>query len=424
MDFTHQELEQKELRHYVWHRNQGNLVIIVIDDECFHARRDYEQLFDPQLAIFSLLREQILGWPDTRAIGFFQLVKTETEANKVLEVIHQWLNQIATSNTQVYFLVDVLYGEGVAESARYTIKELTNSYSQNHIAYLTKAGTPQKLVLPGYTAFQKAEQTTYLGRHGVLRPDLMSFFGKGQHTDGITNDAIQLYARAWEAGWRVEGWGHDCLQDPYADQFKALENWLGIPRKTLYYSPDEAESAKSLMIWKGEDLWEKPPWLARDRRQIQGTVLNAVLKKLEIPLSETNGIPDDEFITMPCVPSFPFLVSLRSFLWRCQQEDAQVKEMRFFKLGQNPQLNVFRIRLQLNDFYRFARSFWGLERRGAFTSLLRDLTHCKTHQLTGISTRTIVKDYMRLFRDGTDLPVVAVEIVPQDQINLIWSVEK
>ena len=97
MDFTYEELAQKELRHYVWHRNQGNLVIIVIDDECFHVRRDYKQLFDPQLAIFSLLRDQILSWSDTRAIGFFQLVKTEPEANKVLEVIHQWLNQIATS---------------------------------------------------------------------------------------------------------------------------------------------------------------------------------------------------------------------------------------------------------------------------------------------------------------------------------------
>ena len=425
MGFKFKTLYLGETEHYVWQRDIGNLVIVVIDDQCGIALADPDKVLILDQAVLPLLRKHVCSWEDTRAIGFFRLMGSKTGADKVLEFIHQkWLDEISDSDTRVYFLVDVLYGDGVGVAIPHIIEKLAKSYlyPQANIAYLTRGGTPVLVSLPsGYTIFQKGDEAGWAQTHKNLSPELMSFFGKGMHADGVIDAAIRFYATPWKAGWNGEGWDHDYLEDKKknSDQLRALVEWLGesvLIDDLVPQSSDKTESAKSLMIWHGEDLWEKenPPWKARDRRRIKGKVLNAVLKKLDIPF---DPIPDDKSVTMPCVPCFPFLVSLRSFLQRCKKEEIEVSKMYFFQLGENPQVNIFRLVLPLKDPSMLAKKLLGLERTGAFTSSLRDVPHCRTSELTS----TEGKDYMRLFTEGTELPVVAVEIGP-GQINLIWSV--
>ena len=416
MEFDFKTLFLGFTEHYVWHRDTGNLVIIVIDDECGVACKNSDNLLDPQLAILPQLREVVCMWSETRAIGFFRLMDTTQDADEVLQLIHEWLKAITFSDTQVCFLVDFLYGGTVSVASNHTIKELTCLYPQNPIAYLTRAGaSPTVPLLPGYTVFQKAQHADYVLQHGKFRPDLMSFFGKGRHEDTIIADAIEFYAKPWEENWTEDGWHHDRLQETDSAQLRALAEWLGssISINELHKSPHEGESAKSLMIWKAEDLWEEPPWEGGIRRSIQGNVLNAALEKFGMPFS----VPKEKAITMPCVPCFPFLVSLRNFLWFCVKEEdrADVEKIRFSNWGENPQVNMISLMLPLKNSARLAKKFFGIERQGTFTNALIDVTHCRTDGLRSDG------DYMRLFSEGTELPVVAVEIVP-NQINLIWSV--
>ena len=365
--------------------------------------------------------------PDTHAIGFFPLAEDEEGADKVLEYIQEWFKEIGTEDTRVHFLVNVMSGndDNPELAYRHTRDRLECLFKPEQVRALTAAGGVLEALDPDIDIVKSIEAAHIL-KHEKFSPKLLSFFGKGLHKNEIIDDAIQLYARAWEENWHPQGWDHDYLQGNKRNSphLQALAEWLGDSvsiNDLVSNETDQTESAKSLMIWHEADLWGKegPPWKARERRRIKGKVLNAVLRKLEIPLSDTNPIPDERLITMPCVPCFPFLVSLRGFLWRCEEEEDEisVSEMCFFQLGENPQVNIFRLVLPLRDPAMLAKKFFGMEekRAGAFTDSLRDLTRCRTDGLMGHG------DYMPLFTEGTESPVVAVEIAPK-QINLIWSV--
>ena len=175
--------------HHVWQRDPlaGNRVIVVIDDECGVARQNSKDILDPQLSILPLLRETACQWQETRAIGFFRLMGTKDGADKVLKLIDEWLEGITDSNTQIYFLVDLLYGQGIAVAANHMIEKLTSSYShsEERIAYLTRAAARKSdvenedestMLLPGYKAFRKAPLADYtIEKTGKFRPDLMKF---------------------------------------------------------------------------------------------------------------------------------------------------------------------------------------------------------------------------------------------------------
>ena len=414
-------------KHFVWEREllTGNLVIVVIDDECQVAVADPDDVLILDQAVLPHLRKHACSWEETRAIGFFRLMGSKAGAAEVLEFIHKrWLDKITDSDTQVYFLVDILYGDGVGVAVPHIMEKLTKSYlyPQACIAYLTRGGNSVLVDLPDVcTTFLKGDEAGWAQTHKSLSPKLMSFFGRGMHADSIIADAIQFYAQAWEASWKKESWHHDRFEETDSDQLRILAEWLGnsISIDYLYRSPNKGESAKSLMIWKPDHLWEDPPWKANDRRPIQGKILNAIMKKLKIPLT----VSETEFITPPCVPCFPFLVSLRNFLWRCQKEAVEISKIDFFKDGENPQENMLRLLLEDNEVcHALAERFFsigkhGTREPGALTRSLRDLTHCRTPELIGGEAR----DYMRLFREGTELPVVDVKF-DSCQINLIWHV--
>ena len=184
MSFTSETRYIGRIPHFVWYRDTGNLVIVVIDDECGYACQNPDNLLDPQLAILPLLREVACSWEETRAIGFFRLMDTRSSADKVLELIDEWLDEITEPDTRVYFLVDALYGPGFGVASNHTIERLTSSYSypKDHIAYLTRAGAGPVDFLSGYKQFRKAQQADYVLdrrrrnlRPEQFRPDMMSF---------------------------------------------------------------------------------------------------------------------------------------------------------------------------------------------------------------------------------------------------------
>ena len=413
-----------EIDNFVWCRNLGDLIIVVIDDNHHRVDNGDPESLDHDEGPLSLLLDQACKWPDTRAIGFFLLPPSPEDSDTILECIQNWLEGVGTSD-RVYFLVDALYGSPGAQdfqTANRLMERLVKLYP-DRAAYFTQAGVGRALerkLVKGPKRFRKGDQVEQLSQ------GLMSFFGKGWHKDRFINDAIQFYAKAWEPNWHPQGWAHDYLEGKNRDSphLQALTEWLGDSVSIddlVSNNTDQTESAKSLMIWHEGDLWgkENPPWKARGRRSIKGKVLNAVLENLGIPLSKTNGISDEGLITMPCVPCFPFLVSLQGFLWCCEEEEDKisVSELCFFQLGKKPQVNVFRLVLPLKEPVMLAKKFFGIgeERSGAFTNSLRNLTCCRTDGLMGHG------DYMPLFTNGTESPVVAVEIAP-GQINLIWSV--
>ncbi|MCY3740528.1 MAG: hypothetical protein OXH00_05865 [Candidatus Poribacteria bacterium] len=420
------ELEDQKRSSHVWSRDSGDLVIVVIDDEYNTAKRPSSSV-PPDAKALPLLREMAHNISETRAIGFFPLAQDEKGANKVLDHIQKWLEDLDfDESVKVRFLIDII-GLGETEVASpHTVGKLTElSYSRDQIAHFTRAGGNE--VRHTVEDFVKGTEVLDMEFQKRFSPKFESFLGIDYyHTDKNINAAIQFYAKAWKSSWQPKGWAHDYLEgrNRYSPHLQALAEWLGDSVSIddlVSNETDQTESAKSLMIWHEANLWEmeNPPWKARDRRRIKGKVLNAVLRKLGIPLSDTNPIPDEGLITMPCVPCFPLFVSLRGFLWRCEEEEEEisVSELCFFQSGETPQVNVFRLVLPLRDPLMLAKKFFGIEeeRAGAFTNSLRDLTYCRTDGLEGHG------DYMPLFTNGTESPVVAVEIAPK-QINLIWSV--
>ena len=185
MSFEHEELRLGRVTNFVWERDplMGNLVIVVIDDQCQLAMANPENSDEVPIleaAALSRLREYACSWEKTRAIGFFRLMASVDNADKVLELIHKWLDKITDSDTQVYFLVDALYSDAkVGVAVPHIMRELTELYPpRNRIAYLTKGGNPVLGDLPpGYTIFQKGSVADWAQRHEELSPDMMSFFG-------------------------------------------------------------------------------------------------------------------------------------------------------------------------------------------------------------------------------------------------------
>lgn len=459
MDFDYEELPLKvdgddklcqTWDHKVSGNPVGNLVIVVIDDEYQTARRSPALLGNNLQMVFPLLRVAASKLPEIRAIGFFPLAKDKNGANVVLECIQNWIDTVKEDHTQVYFLLDQYSSDGTDIASRHTVDCLTKTkkHPQQCIAALTTAGFSGDF-LSADRNFVKANVARYIrdSPEAEFSPKLREFFGIEDklHRDSIISETIQFYAKPWKEKWDPNFWCHNQLNQK-SKHLEELSEWLNVSIDDLVYNKStNTDSAKSLMIWKDKELWEDPPWMARDRRSIQGNVFNAVLKKFEI--IGDNLFQDDESIIMPCVPCFPFLVTLKSFLWCCKEEGTPVRKIQFFKLGESPQANILRLILPLKDSAKdFVASFRGLARQGVTVKSLTNLTYCKTDKLEDNET------YMQLFK-GTDFPVVSVEIAPYwesrdnrglgqiipcqahspqelsddnrelGQINLIWSVK-
>ena len=421
MSFRDKKLPQGFTSHYVYERGTGNRVIVVIDDECGEAMKDPSDVNFLHQRVLPLLRKYACQTSYIRAIGFFRLFSDESSADDTLAIIRDWVAEVTDSSTQVYFLLDVLYGENPALAAPHIVKKLTippYSYPRDHIAYLTQGAPP--IGLPEvYDTFLKVFEAEHLENHEVFSPKLMSFLGIDLHENELINGAIQFYANPWEARWPGEGWAHDELQNKCSDHLRALADWLKIDVNDLC-DWQEGQSAKSLMIWvptkSNDSLWGT-------RRRIQGEVLKAAMEKLKIPVSKTAPIPE-ESIKMPCTPCLPFLISLRSFLSSCEKHEkpVPVKEIQF---RQDDKHCGFRLILKksledpdgLKNRYCNIKSKPGKHPLGEhpLAKALVELTYCITDGLEDVG-----RYYMRLFTEGTERSVIEVKEINEDYIELIW----
>ena len=399
---------------YLYSRDSGDFVVVVIDDECHAAPRESEHT-PRDYMVLPLLREQAETYSQIQAIGFFPLAKDVTGADKVLKCMIEWINNFS-DGTRVYFLVDVIFGYGdgtTVDAAPHTIKQLTKTYHypSTRIAYFSRAGISRDEMEGKYRIISKSDVASSIQDNQRFSLDLRLFFGM-LHDDEVINDTIQFYTKAWQAGWEPEGWVHNELENKCSDHLQALADWLGDSIDVGYlYNWQQGESAKCLMMWLETDLWA-------ELRQIQRTVLNAVLEKL---LPSTKICPlEAESIVMPCTPCFPFLVSLRSFLLRCHDEDAAVSEIRFI-----PDVKKCTLRLIINleNHQNFENRFRETHCKykksppdeHPFTRSLIYLIYCMTEGIANYEGR----DHMRLFTEGTKDPAVQVGI-EADYIDLIW----
>ena len=418
---------------YVWSRDSGNLVIVVIDDFWDNCLDCWNEV-DVVHRIFPLLKKYAFTLPDTHAIGFFPLAADDKGADNVLEYIQKWLKKIGTEDTiRVYFLVDVMSGNPHNPELAYqrTKDRLECLYKPEHVRNLTGSGGTSEILNPDED-FVKSVEVAYILTNKTFSAKLLSFLGIGLHKDKFIDNAIQFYATPWEVvnnGCEHpddSGWCHNCLEDKESYQLKTLADWLDDSVSICdLYDWEHGQSAKSLMIWVGEKLWG-------DHRPIEGKVLKAAMKKLRIPLSEDPSIPVGP-IDMPCTPCLPFLISLKNFLWCCQnhKKPVPVKEICFF---QDNEHCGFRLILSqklenpdnLKEMYCRIKSENGKnpsEEHPLVKSLVQ-LTYC----ITGGLPEDMGKDYMRLFTKGAEIKgtktsVVEVKEIAEDRIEVIWDVE-
>ena len=71
--FYHRTINVGHIENYVWEQEPqgGNVVIVVIDDECGYALQDPRRIPVARVQMLPLLREYACEWPETLAIGFF-----------------------------------------------------------------------------------------------------------------------------------------------------------------------------------------------------------------------------------------------------------------------------------------------------------------------------------------------------------------
>jgi len=402
----------EEASSYLYRRDSGDFVVVVIDDECHAAPRE-SKLTSADFIVLPLFREYAEAHSQIQAIGFFPLAKDKSQAQIVLEHIIDWINSFG-DNPQVYFLIDVIFGYGdgtTVEAAPYTIKRLRKcGFQPTRIAYFSRAGINKNEMEGEYNIISKADVASSIQNSKQFSFALRLFF-RMLHDDDVINDAIQLYAKAWEARWDPESWHHDALEKECSDHSKALADWLGIDVNDLC-NWEDGESAKALMIWLSLNLW------STDLRRIQGKVLKAVLRKL-LPSTTICSIPDEP-INMPCTPCFPLLVSLRSFLLRCEEKGVPVSKIQFI---QNKRKCIFRLMMNLDNpekfENRFRETFCKYKesplQEHTFTRTLIYLIYCKIEGIPNDTNR----DYLSLFTKGTEEPVVEVTI-EKNYIDLIW----
>jgi hypothetical protein len=101
---------------YVWSRNQGQRIVVVIDDFFDLPVWDYDP---PSAHAYGLpvLFERISSFNLTRAIGFFPLPdpqsqNLEAQIQQIIDAVRQWIDQVGNAESRHYVLVDYYYGQG------------------------------------------------------------------------------------------------------------------------------------------------------------------------------------------------------------------------------------------------------------------------------------------------------------------------
>lgn len=253
------------------------------------------------------------------------------------------------------------------------------------------------------------------------------------HPDSYVCDAIRFYSKPWVEKWGYT-WTHDNLMRKDRRCLPEAARWLELPIEVL--ARNNSESLKGLLMWGNDndpwgdwDVEESEPH--QNSRKIQIKVLEATCKKLDLPF-QSFFISDERWIRVPCFPLLPFLVSLRSLFSHMTREGRPPETIELTGTPLEPrgfEFYLLSIRLsqdpKQNDPWGLAeafrqRDFDEKHKDGEHTTTLnlRVLPWCRTLNLS----KNLGTDhsYMKLFRHGSKIPVVAVYFAPYF-IHLVWT---
>jgi hypothetical protein len=130
---------------FVWSREQGHKIIIVVDDAYDHVGVDEPYPAEATdahglYAIFLHARE----WQDIRAVGYFLLPpSTDLIDGRLLPEVSDWIQDISSGNVNLYFLIDVYFGPHARKeyALGFPVYERAKSLFANaKFAFLSQAG--------------------------------------------------------------------------------------------------------------------------------------------------------------------------------------------------------------------------------------------------------------------------------------------
>ncbi|QLE57459.1 hypothetical protein [Nostoc sp. TCL26-01] len=170
---------------YVWKQDQGQKVIVVIDD-CFRLVK-YDQPPNAHGYGLKVIFDKLSRYDDTLAIGFFDLPQsTEPEdIQLIINTIKSWVIELDTQHYKLYLLVDYFHGQDMQESKAHGLEVVDYWYEHQplqaeKIAHLSIGGgdlrNPHNL-----ECFRKTSIHEHKEDHKLLPQELLHWLDIEEH---------------------------------------------------------------------------------------------------------------------------------------------------------------------------------------------------------------------------------------------------
>lgn len=167
----------------VWSRDNGQRIIIVIDDQY-----DDVLLEKAPNAHSHGLREiwlQTKEWKDILAIGFFLLPDRSDRIATVLRSIQNWVPIPNSGPSNFYFLVDVFHGFGFYNRIGLEFAtQIPAEFPEAKIAFFTVGASndiPKSVEDKNIKDFNKTTTLEHVNKHGRLPSDLLEWLDYDEH---------------------------------------------------------------------------------------------------------------------------------------------------------------------------------------------------------------------------------------------------
>jgi|SRR5215213_329306 len=268
---------------YVWSRESGRRIIVIIDDEFYHVHgpKPYPATLASTQGLYATFLHS-RDEDDTRAVGFFMLPHSvEYIDTQLIPDISGWLSEVRNGETQVYFLIDVFYGpedEGI-EMGPAVFKRLQSIFTEEKFAFLSQAGWSPldepsgPLIRP--QVFAKGTIETQSKLKHKLPEDFLKWLNVTQDQPRASEIDLDTWKRlrksalaiCKELGYKSgqKYWAHHL---PYGgdfsgDKFEKIQTWTGDLKRALLQIASEIEEFPDYG-WEHDTIdaiqgWEQPP---------------------------------------------------------------------------------------------------------------------------------------------------------------------
>ncbi|MBN3957453.1 hypothetical protein [Nostoc sp. NMS8] len=170
---------------YVWKQDQGQKVIIVVDD-CFRLV-EYDNPPNAHGYGLKVIFDKLSRHQDTLAIGFFDLPQSpeNPDIELIINTIKTWIGELEFTNYKLYLLVDYFHGQQTMESNAHGLKFVDYWYeyqplAAEKIAYLSIGGAD----LPNPHALERFQKTSihdHKQEYKLLPEDFLRWLDIDEH---------------------------------------------------------------------------------------------------------------------------------------------------------------------------------------------------------------------------------------------------